>query len=117
MASHTPGPWAIFGEDDLPDHDDLMIVAFDISAPETDEEPPNMFVCNIGSGGGQYGSLAPVEANDKWPVSLANARLIASAPRLLEACELALAARLKTHGGDDHVVQTLHQAVAEARCG
>ena len=117
MATNTPGPWAVFGEDDLPGVDDMMIVAFDISAPGTDEEPPNMFVCNVGSGGGQYGAIAPVEANDRWPVSLANARLIAAAPRLLEACELALAARLKTHGSDDNVAQSLHQAVAEALCG
>lgn len=117
MATHTPGPWSIIGEDDLPDHDDLVVVAFDVSAPETDEQPPGIFICNIGSNGGQYGALAPVEAGDKWPVSLANARLIAAAPGLLDACEVALADRLRTHHGDDHMLQALHQAIAEARGG
>ena len=80
-AQHTPGPWQVIGEDDLPGHDDLAIVAFDVSAPG--EDAPSIFICNVGSDGGRYGAFAPVEAGEEWPVSLANARLIASAPELL----------------------------------
>lgn len=84
--SHTPGPWQIIGEDDLPDHDDLMIVAFDVAAPEETPEI-SMFVCNIGSDGGRFGSFAPADAGERWPVSLANARLIAAAPEMLALLE------------------------------
>ena len=79
-AKHTPGPWQIGGEADLPDVDDLMIVAFDIGPSS---EGSDLFICNIGSNGGEFGVCAPVDAGDKWPVSLANARLIAAAPELL----------------------------------
>lgn len=88
MADHTPGPWHVIGFEDLPDVDDLMIVAFDVAAPG--EHPPDLYICNIGSDGGRYGSLAPVEAGPQWPVSLANARLIASAPDLLAALKAVL---------------------------
>lgn len=82
-AQHTPGPWQVIGEDDLPGHDDLIILAFDVSAPG--EEARGIFVCNVGSDGGRYGAFAPVEAGEKWPVSLANARLIAAAPDMRNA--------------------------------
>ena len=83
MADPTPGPWHVIGFEDLPDVDDLMIVAFDVAAPG--EAPPELYICNIGSDGGRYSALAPVEAGGDWPVSLANARLIAAAPDLLAA--------------------------------
>lgn len=86
-AQHTPGPWQIVGEADLPDVDDLMIVAFDIGPSS---EGSDLFICNLGSNGGEFSVCAPVDAGDKWPVSLANARLIAAAPELLEAVKEAL---------------------------
>lgn len=83
MSAHTPGPWQVIGEDALPASDDLMIVAFDISGDN--EGADGIYVCNVGSDGGRYGSVAPVAAESWWPVSLANARLIAAAPDLLAA--------------------------------
>ena len=83
MADPTPGPWSVIGFEDLPDVDDLMIVAFDVAAPG--ERPPELYICNIGSDGGRYSAFAPVEAGPQWPASLANARLIAAAPDLVAA--------------------------------
>ena len=97
MAEHTPGPWGIIGEEDLPKYDDLVVIAFDVSAPG--EFPPSLYICNIGSDGGRYMSLAPVEAGPQWPVSLANARLIAAAPDLLAACKA-----IEPHIASDHPV-------------
>jgi hypothetical protein len=51
VADPTPGPWSVIGFEDLPDVDDLMIVAFDVAAPG--ERPPELYICNIGSDGGQ----------------------------------------------------------------
>lgn len=89
MADPTPGPWSVIGFEDLPDVDDLMIVAFDVAAPG--ERPPELYICNIGSDGGRYSAFAPVEAGPQWPASLANARLIAAAPELLDALQSLLA--------------------------
>lgn len=111
MSRHTPGPWRIVGEDDLPKHDDLMVVAFDVTAPG--EDPPELYVCNIGSDGGRYGAISPVEAGERWPVSLANARLIAAAPDLLAACKLA-ACRLEDVPFQEEIVKILDEAIAKA---
>ena len=93
IAASTPGPVGIWGEDDLPDHDDLCIAAFDVSAPGADEDGPSLFLCNVGSNGGAHGPLAPVEAETKWPISLANAQRLAlgwnALPALLDAAEAA----------------------------
>ena len=113
-AQHTPGPWFLVGEDDLPKIDDLMVVALDVAAPG--EEPDELFICNVGSNGGEYSTWAPVDAGERWPVSLANARLIAAAPELLAAAKSLL---------DEYEVPTekdgmrfradrLHQAIAKA---
>jgi hypothetical protein len=80
---HTPGPWGIVGEKDLPQHDDLMIVAFQVAAPG--ESPAeDIYICNVGSDGGRFGATSPALAGDRWPVSLANARVLAAAPIMLE---------------------------------
>ena len=93
IAASTPGPVGIWGEDDLPDHDDLCIAAFDVSAPGADEDGPSLFLCNVGSNGGAHGPLAPVEAETKWPISLANAQRLAlgwnALPALLDVAEAA----------------------------
>lgn len=95
IAKATPGPVGIWGEDDLPECDDLCIAAFDIAAPLIGEDPPSLYLCNIGSNGGERSYIAPVEAEEKWPVSLANARRLAlgwnALPALLEVAEAAKA--------------------------
>ena len=121
MADPTPGPWSVIGFEDLPDVDDLMIVAFDVAAPG--ERPPELYICNIGSDGGRYSAFAPVEAGPQWPASLANARLIAAAPDLLAACKA-----IELHIASDHpvtdnehpyltAVRQLRAAIAKAEGG
>lgn len=63
-AAHTPGPWAVGPIDDT-------------------------VVTHIGANGQRY-EIADITGDynqpDEWPVMEANARLIAAAPCLLEAC-------------------------------
>ncbi len=47
----------------------------------------------------------------------ANANLIAAAPELLEACQMALNFRLMTHHGDDALLAALRAAIAKAERG
>lgn len=75
MMPHTPGPWHVWGEDDWWESqtDDLVVVA----------DVGDMFVCNMGP------PVSPLEADTAKSPNLANARLIAAAPEMLEALELA----------------------------
>lgn len=81
----------IVGEDDLPQHDDLMIVAFQVGGPNEIPEK-DIYICNVGSAGGAFSNVAPVDATERWPISLANARLIAAAPMLLNTLKKILTA-------------------------
>lgn len=77
LASHTPGPWTIYGLKDLPQIDDLMIIAAQVGPDNTGEE---LYICNIGP------DIAPLGTTDATPQNIANASLIAAAPDLLAAC-------------------------------
>ena len=92
----SPGPFEVWGEADLPEHDDLCIAAFDVSDPGNKEQPESLYVANVGSNGGKRSAFAPVDAEERWPVSLANARLMAflltHRARLLAVAEAAATA-------------------------
>ena len=74
--THTPPPWKIVGESDLPEIDDLMIVASQVGP---DWEGEDIYICNIGP---DFSPLKPVEGISEQ--NLANARLIAAAPEMFE---------------------------------
>lgn len=70
MSKHTPGPWKAFARDENNySLDDVMT-----------EAKPHKRICNA------YGGTS-----DSTSEYAANARLIAAAPDLLDACKLALA--------------------------
>ena len=103
---HTSGPWHWSG-------DSLTHRQFDIYAPT---QAPYQHVCTINN--------LPVEklyARDA-AVALANARLIAAAPDLLDACRCALADMegLEVDGEDSPAfltIQELKAAIAKATGG
>jgi hypothetical protein len=67
---HTPGPWVLRGSDNATPH----ILHQQHDCPEQDISDPDQLVC-----------ILPAEITRSYN-SWANARLIASAPELLEAC-------------------------------
>lgn len=86
MADHTPGPWvAVFAEDG---GYDCMTDAFRVRS-EKDQNMITELDCN------SYGQkpCSPLDASTRDIVQ-ANANLIASAPDLLMACEMALNDRM-----------------------
>jgi hypothetical protein len=98
MSKHTSGPWAIGGE-----HDDSLWI----------EGPAKLdnVICDIVSR-----DLECILAAEDW----ANARLIAAAPDLLEACQQALVAlssyRVNPYMPDtvEQLQDTLRVAIAKA---
>ena len=83
---HTPGPWEL--------------------------NPAGEPVIRWGDDGGQYAVLEPDEMYDGWKT---DARLIAAAPDLLEACRLAITA-LSQH--DELVAfRAAEKAIAKAEVG
>ena len=89
MAKHTPGPWTIeeYGDEDAP----TLVI-------HRDSETRICFMATSGA----HGDPAKIEAD---------ARLIAAAPDLLGACQMALGAFEKNHAIDWSI---LHQAILKA---
>jgi hypothetical protein len=95
MSKHTPGPWMV--ETDVVQPNDVHVFAKDmlgIAIVDSREYPEDT-------------GTVPRE------VGLANARLIAAAPELLEACKAALAG-FKQLGFQIVFISTIEAAIAKA---
>jgi hypothetical protein len=94
MTKHTPGPWVVDA-----DKDSVMVVGRD---------------------GGMAVIISDALLGKPTALDIANARLIAAAPELLEASKMSLsvlsrmAKILEQEPGDDTVVPTLRTAIAKA---
>lgn len=90
-ADHTPGPWRIV---DLPEHDEIQVVA--------GKDHNEQVIAKI------FDTLTD---ND-----MANMRIVAAAPDLLEACEFMLAVLRNDHGPTSWPeVEQMRVAIAKAR--
>ena len=69
MDHHTPGPWAWFNEQ---------------------EDTGNTYAKSLAPANYESGMDQILYHGADWPISSANARLIAAAPELLEACKCML---------------------------
>ena len=108
---HTPGPWR---------HEWLTKV----EAPRRFADEPNVWPILIyrAGGTGQGSEIATINHDpDVDPEdrpseeAFANARLIAAAPDLLEACEAVVAAKVADGPWSLHPCGQLYQAIAKAR--
>jgi len=98
MNTHTPAPW-ILGEP-LPDENRIQIMKKD--APRPDDIAPTWVVANVNLCMGQE--------------SEANARLIAHAPDLLDACKALLKAEAMQQGErNGYIMGIISQAIDKAR--
>ena len=86
MDRHTPGPWAYWPKN----ISDLANIAFDMETNGRDEYAENALLPEVGvdadgsvSDGGVIATLASIDRN-KPLETIANARLISTAPELLE---------------------------------
>ena len=91
MTEHTPGPWQI-------DQDDVRRGVFHLYAWDRDLLERRIADPDI------------YDARDN-----ANARLIAAAPELLEACETTLANLAPAYASEHLVIKRLRAAIAKAR--
>lgn len=102
MAEHTPGPWYASAPDGSY-HDVIRIYSnSDITVPVAVCPQRQSAIMSVIAG-----------QTDATTEAAANARLIAAAPDLLQACRYALDAAMTT--GDDATAAPLQEAIAKAK--
>jgi hypothetical protein len=105
MTKHTPGPWKVFGPKQVVDKDSITMDC----AIEYGDGGPGTIIAEC------FGRSGEKNFHD----SLANARLMASAPELLIACEGALSALLLSPHVDkqqaiDYLIEVISIAKGES---
>jgi hypothetical protein len=107
MTIHTPGPWKLLTEPST--HDGHDIVRFYVSGKEAQTSIDSNEELQITAGyGGLSDGFASIEKAD------ANARLIAAAPDLLEACRSAILLAAWAGKSALDVYQMLDSAIKKA---
>lgn len=103
MSEHTPGPWELQAEPSR--------YGFHVGAPwHAKPGDLEVVVCEVFGTQGEDTRLDSIQ-------SAANARLIAAAPELLEACEFMMYEQNRTAFGLEHCLDKLRAAISAARKG
>ena len=95
--SHTPGPWKIDPSEEFP----LAVIVDD-----EDGELDGVCICELQ---GEFD-----DKSSATPEQMSNARLIAAAPELLEACKYALA-QLEADGNSELICEDIRDAIRKAK--
>jgi hypothetical protein len=108
MSEFTSGPWVVVGLEDLAERgiDDLMIVAAQVG-PDESGRLGELYIVNVGGR-----EPTPIAVTDRTDINVANAKLIAAAPDLYEACRSVIGA-FRRDSADD-VERTEHEVLRAA---